>query len=241
MSDNWMSITSGIEPLDFHWNPTRNSVSTLDRYEIQCVSRGNEMEFSMRCINTPSSPPPMQASVLHIEDQITPHDPFSPMSSHHEKAITITGAVITVSTTRKEADDTSGKTAIDLFSGAEIPVSLYRIVPDQDEAIKAALDEALLKADCIVFTGGTGLTPDDRTIEAVTPHFEKVMDGFGEIFRQKSIAEVGTAVILSRATAGVIQGRAVFCIPGSTKAVRLAVEEIIIPQIRHIISHANPR
>jgi len=177
----------------------------------------------------------------HIEDQITTGDPFSHMSSHHEKPITITAAVITVSTTRKEADDTSGRTASALFSGAGIPVSFYRIVPDHDEAIKAALDDALLTANCIVFTGGTGLTPDDRTIEAVAPVFEKVMDGFGELFRQKSVAEVGTAVILSRATAGVIQGRAVFCIPGSTKAVRLAVEEIIIPQIRHIISHAGPR
>ncbi|WP_366929855.1 MogA/MoaB family molybdenum cofactor biosynthesis protein [Methanocalculus sp.] len=186
-------------------------------------------------------PLPIQASPLHIEDQITTNDPFSPMSSHHEKEITITGAVITVSTTRKEADDTSGKTATDLFLEAGIPVSFYRIVPDQDEAIRAALDEALQKANCIVFTGGTGLTPDDRTIEAVAPAFEKVMDGFGELFRQKSIAEVGAAVILSRATAGVIQGRAVFCIPGSTKAVRLAVEEIIIPQIRHILSHAGPR
>ena len=241
MSDNWRSIPSDNEPLGFHWSSTRNPVSTMDRYEIQGGFRGNKMELSMRCINPPSPFPPMQASVLHIEDQITTHDPFSPMSSHHEKAITITGAVITVSTTRKEADDTSGKTATDLFSGAGIPVSFYRIVPDQDEAIRAALDEALLKANCIVFTGGTGLTPDDRTIEAVAPQFEKVMDGFGEIFRQKSIAEVGTAVILSRATAGVIQGRAVFCIPGSTKAVRLAVEEIIIPQIRHIISHAGPR
>ncbi len=163
------------------------------------------------------------------------------MTSHHEKPIPITGAVITVSSTRREEDDTSGRTASDLFLEAGIPVSMYRIVPDQDALIRAALDEALQKANCIVFTGGTGLTPDDRTIEAVAPAFEKVMDGFGELFRQKSIAEVGAAVILSRATAGVIQGRAVFCIPGSTKAVRLAVEEIIIPQIRHILSHAGPR
>lgn len=162
------------------------------------------------------------------------------MTSHHESAIAITGAVITVSSTRREEDDTSGRTASDLFLEAGIPVSMYRIVPDQDALIRAALDEALQKANCIVFTGGTGLTPDDRTIEAVAPVFEKVMDGFGEIFRQKSIVEVGSAVILSRATAGVVSGRAVFCIPGSTKAVRLAVEEIIIPQIRHILSHASP-
>lgn len=163
------------------------------------------------------------------------------MSSHHEREVAIAAAVITVSTTRKEEDDISGKTAQQLFSAAEIPITLYRIVPDQDEAITAALDEALSASNCIIFTGGTGLTPDDRTIEAVAPRFEKVMDGFGEVFRQKSMAEIGSAVILSRATAGVIAGRAIFCIPGSTKAVRLALQEIIIPQIRHIISHASPR
>ncbi|MCQ1537536.1 MogA/MoaB family molybdenum cofactor biosynthesis protein [Methanocalculus taiwanensis] len=163
------------------------------------------------------------------------------MSSHHEREVGITAAVITVSTTRRKEDDISGKTAQELFSAAEIPVTLYRIVQDQDEVIQDVLDEALSVANCIVFTGGTGLTPDDRTIEAVAPSFEKVMDGFGEVFRQKSVAEIGSAVILSRATAGVIGGRAVFCIPGSTKAVKLALQEIIIPQIRHIISHASPR
>lgn len=151
------------------------------------------------------------------------------------------GGVITVSTTRSEETDTSGKMAIDLLRGGDIPLTFYRIVPDLDDAIREALHEALKKADCIIINGGTGLTPDDRTIEAVAPLFEKVMDGFGELFRQKSIAEVGTAVILSRATAGIISGKAVFCIPGSTKAVRLAVEEIILPEIRHILTHAGLR
>ncbi|MDO9539227.1 MAG: MogA/MoaB family molybdenum cofactor biosynthesis protein [Methanocalculus sp.] len=162
------------------------------------------------------------------------------MSKEHRKNIAINAAVITVSTTRSEENDTSGRAIINLLQSDAIPVVYYRIVPDRDDAIREALHEALREADCIIFNGGTGLTPDDRTIEAVAPLFEKVMDGFGEIFRQKSIAEVGTAVILSRATAGIISGKAVFCIPGSTKAVRLAVEDIIIPEIRHILTHAAP-
>lgn len=162
------------------------------------------------------------------------------MSKEHRKKISVNAAVITVSTTRSEENDTSGRTIIDLFQRDTIPVVWYRIVPDLDDAILKALHDAMKEADCIVINGGTGLTPDDRTIEAVVPLFEKVMDGFGEIFRQKSVAEVGTAVILSRATAGIISGKAVFCIPGSTKAVRLAVEDIIIPEIRHILTHAAP-
>lgn len=169
------------------------------------------------------------------------HDQLPDMNRDHQRDISMNGGVITVSTTRTEETDTSGKMAIDLLRGGDIPITLYRIVPDLDDAIREALHEALKKADCIIINGGTGLTPDDRTIEAVAPLFEKVMDGFGELFRQKSIAEVGTAVILSRATAGIISGKAVFCIPGSTKAVRLAVEEIILPEIRHILTHAGLR
>jgi molybdenum cofactor biosynthesis protein B len=169
------------------------------------------------------------------------HDQLPDMSRNHQRDISMNGGVITVSTTRSEETDTSGKMAIDLLRGGDIPLTFYRIVPDLDDAIREALHEALKKADCIIINGGTGLTPDDRTIEAVAPLFEKVMDGFGELFRQKSIAEVGTAVILSRATAGIISGKAVFCIPGSTKAVRLAVEEIILPEIRHILTHAGLR
>ena len=94
-------------------------------------------------------------------------------------------------------------------------------------------------ANCIVFNGGTGLTDDDCTIEAVLPLLEKRIDGFGELFRMKSLQEIGTASMLSRAVAGVIRGKAIFCIPGSTPAVTLATKELILPEIAHILSHAN--
>jgi len=163
------------------------------------------------------------------------------MSKEHHREIEILPAVITVSTTRGEADDTSGEVIKDLFTQAGFSTVFYRVIPDQDEAIRRTLYEAMNDANCIVFNGGTGLTPDDRTIEAIRPLFDKEMDGFGELFRQISIKEVGTAVILSRATAGLISGCAVFCIPGSTKGVRLAVADIIIPEIRHILSHASKK
>ena len=97
----------------------------------------------------------------------------------------------------------------------------------------------MAKSNCIVINGGTGLTHDDCTIEAVLPLLEKKIDGFGELFRLKSFQELGTSAMLSRALAGVCHKKAIFCIPGSTPAVTLATNELIIPEITHILSHAN--
>ena len=161
------------------------------------------------------------------------------MESNHLKHVIVTGAVITVSSSRKPETDTSGKTLIDLLSAAGIGVTHYSVIPDDVERIRSEVHLALSRANCIIVTGGTGLTPDDVTIEAVAPLLEKTIDGFGELFRLKSYEEIGTAAILSRAIAGVVGGRAVFCTPGSTKAVTLAAREIIIPEIRHILTHAG--
>ncbi|MDV2481077.1 molybdenum cofactor biosynthesis protein MoaB [Methanoculleus sp. Wushi-C6] len=161
------------------------------------------------------------------------------MESNHLKPLIVTGAVITVSSSRKAETDTSGKTLIDLLSEAGIGVTHYAVIPDDIERIRSEVHLALSRATCIIITGGTGLTPDDVTIEAVAPLLEKTIDGFGELFRLKSYEEIGTAAILSRAIAGVIGGRVVFCTPGSTKAVTLAAREIIIPEVRHILTHAG--
>ncbi|WP_292522224.1 molybdenum cofactor biosynthesis protein B [Methanoculleus sp.] len=161
------------------------------------------------------------------------------MESNHLKPLAVTGAVITVSSSRKPESDTSGKTLIDLLTAAGIEVTHYAIVPDDIERIRAEVRTALTRATCVIVTGGTGLTPDDVTIEAVAPLLEKTIDGFGELFRLKSYDEIGTAAILSRAIAGVAGGRVVFCTPGSTKAVTLAAKKIIIPEIRHILTHAS--
>ena len=161
------------------------------------------------------------------------------MPAEHRKDVSVRTAIITVSTTRTEKTDLSGKILEETFTAAEIPVISLVIVKDDVAAVRQAVLEALETANCIVLNGGTGLTHDDCTIEAVTPFFEKTMDGFGELFRQKSYAQVGNAVMLSRAAAGINRGRAIFCIPGSPKAVKLAAEEIIVPEIRHILTHAG--
>ena len=161
------------------------------------------------------------------------------MGREHHTDIAVQAAVITVSTSRTEKTDLSGKILRDTFENAGMAVVFQTLVPDNEEQISAAVLAALEAANCVVVTGGTGLTHDDCTIEAVTPLFDKTMDGFGELFRQKSYEQVKTAVLLSRATAGLIRGAAVFCIPGSPKAVQLAAEEIIIPEIRHILTHAG--
>lgn len=161
------------------------------------------------------------------------------MPTEHKQVINIQTAIITVSTTRTEKTDLSGKIIRNAFIAAGIPVVSLVIVRDDISAIRAAVLTALTVANCIVVNGGTGLTHDDCTIEAVTPLYQKTMDGFGELFRMKSYEQVKNAVILSRASAGVVQNKAVFCIPGSPKAVKLATQEIIVPEIHHILTHAG--
>jgi molybdenum cofactor biosynthesis protein B len=161
------------------------------------------------------------------------------MKHNHIRSIEVSGAVITVSTTRTADTDTSGKTLISILEEQKIPVLHYGVVPDRIDAIRNELFEALKKANCIIITGGTGLTHDDCTIEAISPLLEKKIDGFGEFFRMRSYNQIGTAAMLSRAVAGTIGGKAVFCIPGSTPAVTLATTELILPAITHILSHAS--
>ncbi|AKB30841.1 Molybdenum cofactor biosynthesis protein MoaB [Methanosarcina siciliae HI350] len=159
-------------------------------------------------------------------------------------------ALVTVSTSRyekygdsvspDEAEDLSGKSMKELLEAAGNNVSFYRLVPDENnvllDAISAALDSS---ADIVITSGGTGLAPKDLTIESVTPLFEKEIPGFGELFRYKSLEDIGTSVILTRAVAGVIKGKAVFCLPGSPNAVKLALSEIIIPEAGHVVKHVK--
>jgi molybdenum cofactor biosynthesis protein B len=161
------------------------------------------------------------------------------MNQKHIVPIHISAAIITVSSSRTRENDISGKTICELFKNAEIPVNHYAIVQDQIESIRAEVYRTLAKSNCIIINGGTGLTHDDCTIEAVMPLLDKKIDGFGELFRMKSFQEIGTSSMLSRALAGICHKKAIFCIPGSTPAVILAIRELIIPEIAHILSHAN--
>jgi molybdopterin adenylyltransferase len=161
------------------------------------------------------------------------------MKQEHIQPVIISAAVITISSTRTEENDTSGKTIQGILATAKIPVHHYAIVPDRIESIQDEVNRALKSANCIILNGGTGLTHDDCTIEAILPILEKKIDGFGELFRHKSYQEIGTSTMLSRAIAGIVNGKAIFCIPGSTPAVTLATKELIVPEIAHILSHAN--
>jgi molybdenum cofactor biosynthesis protein B len=157
-------------------------------------------------------------------------------------------ALITVSSSRYEkygnsafpedADDISGKVMKDLLEASGHKVSFYRLVPDQKDLILEAVRTALASsADIVISSGGTGLATKDLTIESITPLFEKEIPGFGELFRYKSLEDIGTSVILTRAAAGVIKSKAIFCLPGSPNAVKLALSQIIIPETGHIIRH----
>lgn len=161
------------------------------------------------------------------------------MDPSHIQKISVQTIILVISTSRTEKEDTAGKAIQSLFQESSIPVIRIEVIPDSIEKIQDGLRKALVEANCIILTGGTGITHDDCTIEAVEPLLEKKLDGFGELFRIKSFAEVGTRTLLSRAVGGIIDGKAVFCIPGSKNAAELATREIIIPEIYHILTHAN--
>ncbi|MEN6341709.1 MAG: MogA/MoaB family molybdenum cofactor biosynthesis protein [Methanospirillum sp.] len=161
------------------------------------------------------------------------------MDPTHRGPVEVLAAVITVSSTRTEATDTSGQLIRDRFGRTGHQVVYSAIVPDTVLAIRAAVVRSLERANCVVVSGGTGLTYDDCTIEAVAPLYDRTIDGFGELFRAKSLAEIGTAAMLSRASAGLVSRSVVFCIPGSTGAARLALDDLILPEIGHILTHVN--
>lgn len=144
--------------------------------------------------------------------------------------------VVTVSDTRDAQTDEGGPTARRLLADAGHTIAGADLVKDEVVAIGAALDHALEHgARCVVFTGGTGLSRRDVTIEALAPRFEKRIEGFGELFRSLSFQQVGAKAMLSRAAAGVVQGALVFAVPGNPKAVELAVQQLILPDLGHAV------
>jgi molybdenum cofactor biosynthesis protein B len=150
-------------------------------------------------------------------------------------------AAITVSDTRTEADDEGGARLRERLEAAGFVVSFRAIVPDEPETlaalVKKVCDEDL--ADAVVTTGGTGIAPRDRTYEAIEGLLDKTLDGFGEAFRRLSWDEVGARSVLSRAVAGVHRGRVVAALPGSPKAVVLAVDQVLAPILAHAVALAR--
>ncbi len=141
----------------------------------------------------------------------------------------------------KEVEDIGGETILNLLEKANQKVLFKKIVADDETMIQDAVMyvTGLSALDVAIFSGGTGITPSDITIETVSPFFDKVLPGFGEFFRRISFDRVGSAAVLSRAVAGVVKGKVIFCIPGSPDAVKTALEMLILPEAPHIVKHAR--
>ena len=165
------------------------------------------------------------------------HDHDGHDHDHHaHDTETVSVAVLTVSSSRSLEDDASGDWLVDAFEDAGHEVAVRELVGDDFETVQATVDRLVRRGDtdAVITTGGTGVTPDDVTPEAVAPLFEKTLPGFGELFRRRSYEEVGTRTVGSRATAGIADGTVVCCLPGSENAVRLGAEAILLPELGHL-------
>ena len=143
--------------------------------------------------------------------------------------------VLTISDSRTEATDTSGDTIVEALRGAGHEVAGRRIVRDDPDVVRDVVVSEAPRVDVVITTGGTGVTARDSTYEAIAGILDKRLDGFGELFRMLSYAEIGSAAMLSRACAGSVGRTAVFSLPGSQHAVRLAMEKLIVPEIGHVV------
>jgi molybdenum cofactor biosynthesis protein B len=162
----------------------------------------------------------------------------SPADTHRANApAAVRCFVVTISDTRTEATDTSGAAIASLLDSAGHTVTGRKIVKDDATAIRGVVSYAAKSgaSDAVVTTGGTGISARDGTYEAISALFERRLDGFGELFRALSYQEIGSAAMLSRATAGIIGRCAVFVLPGSENAVRLGMEKLILPEIGHVV------
>ena len=163
-------------------------------------------------------------------------------AEHREKALkSVRFSVITVSDTRIARDDLSGNAIVELMESRGHESVRKVIVKDDALEIQKALREMIEdpRVQAIVLNGGTGISKRDVTLDAVARFEEKQLPGFGELFRTLSYKEIGSAAMMSRAGAFVSEGKVVFCLPGSEKAVRLAVSQLIAPELGHMVWEAN--
>lgn len=162
---------------------------------------------------------------------------------HAHDPDTVSFAVLTVSSSRTLDADESGDRLVDAIEADGKTVAVRDLVGDETAAIRervAAFAERDA-VDAVVTSGGTGLTPDDVTVEAVTPLFDREIPGFGEQFRARSVEDVGPHGLLTRATAGVVSDTPVFCLPGSKQAATFGTEELVLPVVSHAVGLASGR
>ncbi len=155
------------------------------------------------------------------------------MPQTDKQFISLNIAVLTVSDTRTEADDTSGKTLVERLEKSGHKLHCKEIVVDNIYQIRATLSRWIAdnKVNVIISTGGTGVTGRDGTPEAIEPLLDKTLSGFGEVFRMLSYQEIKTSTIQSRAVAGVANATYIFCLPGSSGACRTAWDSLISEQL----------
>jgi molybdenum cofactor biosynthesis protein B len=149
--------------------------------------------------------------------------------------------VLTVSDTRTEDTDASGRTIADLLTAAGHVVAGNSIVKDEADLVRETIVRQLANPDvhAIISTGGTGITSRDSTYEAIAGLLQKRLDGFGELFRMLSYEQIGAAAMMSRACAGLAAGHIVISLPGSEAAVRLAMERLVLPELGHLVQQAR--
>ena len=143
--------------------------------------------------------------------------------------------VLTISDTRTAGNDTSGNAIASLLADAGHELAGRMIVRDDPAAVREVIARQVTTADVVIATGGTGIASRDSTYEAIATLLDKRLDGFGELFRMLSYEEIGSAAMLSRACAGSIGTTAIFALPGSEHAVRLAMDKLILPEIGHVV------
>ena len=157
---------------------------------------------------------------------------------HAAERIVARCAIVTLSDTRTESTDTSGGRIRELLIGEGHEVARYAVVPDDPRRLTALLDELLVDGaiDAVLTNGGTGISRRDQTIDVIEAKLSLALPGFGELFRMLSYQQIGSGAMLSRALGGVTEGgKLLFAMPGSTKAVELAMTKLILPELRHLL------
>ena len=166
------------------------------------------------------------------------------MSHHEHKELSpksVNCAVLTVSDSRTEETDESGRLLKDRLTANGHRVLFYALLKNDAPAIRSTVEELLGRGDIqvVITTGGTGVSHRDVTVETVSPILEKRFDGFGELFRYLTYQDIGTTSVMSRAMAGVAKGKVIISLPGSLGAVTLAMDKIILPEIGHMVREAT--
>ncbi|MGD1898000.1 MAG: molybdenum cofactor biosynthesis protein B [Phormidesmis sp.] len=162
---------------------------------------------------------------------------------HADACLVVDCAIITVSDTRTAETDTSGQLMRSQLTAAGHSISDYQIIKDEPAQISTLVTHLAERSDiqAVLLNGGTGIAPRDTTYDAIASLLEKTLPGFGEIFRQLSYTEIGSRAIASRATAGTYRNTLIFSVPGSSKAVKLALEALILPELRHLTTLLSPK